>query len=112
MHIYPFLFKIWSKKNQIRLIRDKVNTEAKVNAVKQLIQNTEQKILLVTSELGMYLARKVFEKVGFNVILFPLGSSQSEGSLNSFSFITSSYALEETISFVIEIIGQFYHTFK
>ena len=98
--------------NNILLTENVENTDQEAKAIKKLLSEDKQKVLLVTSAFHMPRAQKVFEAAGINVITFPVDFQNVFLKLTLMSFIPSAKSLFDTSFFVREMIGRTYYNLK
>jgi uncharacterized SAM-binding protein YcdF (DUF218 family) len=99
-------------KEQILITNNVENTEDEAKAVKELIKN-EKNIILVTSAYHMNRARKLFEKEGFNVNGYKVDYKASKNKvITVMDFLPSSGNLELVEIGIREIIARIFYILK
>lgn len=99
-------------KEQILITNNVENTEDEAKAVKELIKN-QKNIILVTSAYHMNRARKLFEKERFNVNGYKVDYKASRNKvITVMDFLPSSGNLELVEIGIRELLGRFFYFFN
>lgn len=85
------------------------NTEEEARVVKRLFEQSQPRILLVTSAYHMPRAQALFEREGFKVEAFPVDFKVRAKALTPMDFMPDPRALRMTDVLVREYLGRFYY---
>jgi uncharacterized SAM-binding protein YcdF (DUF218 family) len=110
LRLYAQMMKV--PESQILVTELVENTEQEALAVKKLLLGSSHRIILVTSAFHMPRAKRLFEKVGFEVTAYPVDVHASSDSLTPMSFLPSPRALLAVDAAINEIVGRLYYQFK
>jgi transposase-like protein len=99
-------------KEQIFITHNVENTEDEAKAVKELIKN-QKNIILVTSAFHMYRAKMLFEKQGFKVSAFKVDfKTTNNKNLTVIDFLPNANKLKLTETGIRELLGRLFYYFK
>ena len=97
--------------NKIIVTADVQNTEQEADAVRHILKN-QQNIILVTSAFHMTRAKSLFELKGFNVFAYPVDFRASEQSNTVMSFLPNAGGIGQTDVAVRELMGIGFYKLK
>ncbi len=99
-------------KEQILITNNVENTEDEAKAVRELIKN-QKNIILVTSAFHMYRAKMLFEKQGYKVIAYKVDfKTDKNKNLTVIDFLPNSDKLKITDTGIRELLGRLFYYFK
>ena len=93
----------------ISVSAESYNTEEEARVVKRLFEQSQPRILLVTSAYHMPRAQALFEREGFKVEAFPVDFKVRAKALTPMDFMPDPRALRMTDVLVREYLGRFYY---
>ena len=97
--------------NRIRLTKAVENTKDEALAVKELLnQKQEKKIILVTSAYHMSRAKMIFEKQGFEVQTYPVDFKVEAYNFSIIDVLPSATAFQQFQFALRELIGRVYYS--
>ena len=96
----------------IKLTKAVENTEQEAAAIKELLEGSTNKIILVTSAFHMPRAIKVFRAKGIDVIPYAVDFRYSLSKATPMDYLPDADALKDTSFFVREMIGRLYYSIK